>query len=509
MEERITVIETRGGFLNFIKKHDKTLLVVFAILTAAVYLANKYFFADTDVMWHYKAGEYIVKNMRIPNKDIFSWQLNLDWMAHEWLYEVFLYSIYSKLGINAARFGLPIFVATPPLIAYFYNKKKIDNQYIFIAFIIAMIVRSSSSMCIRPSEISIIFFIWSCILVWSDNKYRYIYFFICCMLSVNFHGGSIASLVILPLLCLVSDFLVDYWKDNNKDIIVGLKGNLCMFASGFLGSLINPYGIYIYKYAYQTFGYAAKHINEWKSLSFDVFSAILLVVVLLAMGRSHMLEKLDKRDIRKYIIACAFIVKGMDTGRIYYNATVVMMLIAYPCVEELLGCTYKQLLESKKLPWFVVVLTGCTCIVTFASLYIPKLFDNKGYIEYVNEQDKPAAGVAYIKNNELANKKIFNQYNISGFLIVNDVKVFIDARTDPYMKFFSNNDSLKDYFEMVDAKDKTLDEAWGELNQKYGFEYAFFHKETLIDRELIAALKNHNYELLFEDDSSAFFKIGE
>jgi|GEM_PF-5849030 hypothetical protein len=509
MEDKITVVEKKESLLEFIKKHDKTLLIVFTILTASMYAANKYFFMDTDIMWHYKAGEYIIKNMHIPDGDIFSWQQNLEWMAHEWLYEVFLYGIYSRLGINAAKFGLPIFMSIPALIAYFYNKKKIENPYIFVAFIIAMIAKSGSSTCVRPSEISIIFFIWACILVWGENKYKYIYFFICCMISVNFHGGSIASLVILPLLCLVSDLIVDYWKEDNKDILAGLKGNLYMFAAGFLGSLLNPYGIYIYKYAYQTFGYAANYISEWKSLEFDVFAAIILIVVLLAMGRSSMLEKLDKRDIRKYIIACAFIAKGMNTGRIYYNAVVVMMLIAYPCIEELLSYTYKKLLESNKLPWFIVVLAGCVCVLTFASLYVPKLFKNESYIEYAKKEHKSTPAIEYINSNGLGNRKIFNQYNISGFLILNDIKVFIDARTDPYMKFFSTNDSLKDYFEMVEAKNKTLGESWEELNKKYAFEYAIFEKEVLVDRELIEALKSRNYEVLFEDDNVAFFKIGE
>ena len=149
------------------------------------------------------------------------------------------------------------------------------------------------------------------------------------------------------------------------------------------------------------------------------------------------------------------------------------------------------------------------CVLTFASLYVPKLFKNESYIEYAKKEHKSTPAIEYINSNGLGNRKIFNQYNISGFLILNDIKVFIDARTDPYMKFFSTNDSLKDYFEMVEAKNKTLGESWEELNKKYAFEYAIFEKEVLVDRELIEALKSRNYEVLFEDDNVAFFKIGE
>ena len=509
MEDKITVIETRGGFLNFLKKHDKTLLIIFVILAFSAFTAKKWFFADTDVMWHYKAGEYLIKNRIIPHKDMFSWQLNLNWMAHEWLYEVFLYGIYSKLGINAAKIGLIIFLAIPPIISYFYNKKKIENPYLFLLFIMVLTSRSNRSACIRPSEVSIILWMIACMLMVSKNKYKNIYFFACCLLAVNLHGGSIASFIILPLFCVVSDFIVSYWKDDYKELLESVKENMYMLAAGFLGSLINPYGIFIYKYAYQPFGYAAEHILEWQPSAFDIFGGLVIIVVLISMGSSSMLRRLDNYDIRKYVVICAFMVKGMDVGRIYFNAVMAIMLCTYPCFEELLSITYKKLLDTKKLPLILVPLSVLTFFVTFTVLYLPDLLNNYSYLDYVRKEDKNTPLVDYIKNNGLENKKTFNPYGISGFLILNDVKVFIDARTDPYMEFFSDNDSLRDYFDSTEPEGMTAYEGWEKLNEKYKFEYAVFTKDNTKDRDLVDGLKNHNYELLFEDDNSAFFKIGE
>ena len=55
------------------------------------------FRVDGDVMWHFKTGEFIVNNGYVPKHDVFSWQEGLNWMCHEWLYDVILYLLYYNL----------------------------------------------------------------------------------------------------------------------------------------------------------------------------------------------------------------------------------------------------------------------------------------------------------------------------------------------------------------------------------------------------------------------------
>ena len=55
-----------------------------------------------DFWWHVKAGEYICKYYTVPTKDIFSWvrfEVEIPWIAHEWLSEVIFYGLFRFLGV--------------------------------------------------------------------------------------------------------------------------------------------------------------------------------------------------------------------------------------------------------------------------------------------------------------------------------------------------------------------------------------------------------------------------
>ena len=53
---------------------------------------------DPDFWWHLRAGQYIVENATIPHTDPFTFTAQgKEWIAHEWLSEVFMFGAY-RLG---------------------------------------------------------------------------------------------------------------------------------------------------------------------------------------------------------------------------------------------------------------------------------------------------------------------------------------------------------------------------------------------------------------------------
>lgn len=58
---------------------------VFFILEKTRYL----FVIDSDILWHIKTGDWILANGYVPKVDVFSWHEGLNWIPHEWLYDVF------------------------------------------------------------------------------------------------------------------------------------------------------------------------------------------------------------------------------------------------------------------------------------------------------------------------------------------------------------------------------------------------------------------------------------
>ena len=84
--------------------------------------------------------------------------------------------------------------------------------------------------------------------------------------------------------------------------------------------------------------------------------------------------------------------------------------------------------------------------------------------DYISEEDYPVQMVEYIKENmDYKNMRIYHEYDIGSYLLYNDIKVFIDSRSDLYMKEFNKgcnafNDALGmpyNYREVLDKYDFT------------------------------------------------------
>lgn len=484
--------------MNIRKKDVFLFLSVLSIILVAGILN---FRVDGDVMWHYKTGEYIVMNKSIPSQDIFSWQQGLSWMCHEWLYDVGLYFAYSNGGAFAARVSLTFAIALPLLISFFYNRKKVKNPYLYLIFIAALMTFWNSSNCARPSEFSIAFMLIAAIFIIDDLRYKNIAFFICCLLCANIHGGSIAQLLIIPFLCLFSDIIVYIKKKEPVDFSL-----LLTFGIGFLGTLINPYGIKIYKYTTNIFfgaDFINSHILEWQPNTITVITAVILFGLTLSLGGVREFRVFDKKAIRKYIIIFAFICQGLATKRMMFNATCILMIFAYEYFEKYIQTQFlgKRL---TKIPNIVIPLLGLAVITLFYGSV--NGYEKDTYIRLVEDSNPHfAEALNYAKDN--IDGRIYANYNSGGNMILHDIKTFVDPRCDPFMESFSDSSSLTDYFTFTDAKDSTRDVTWNILNEKYDFEYAVLDMKNQSDRELRQIFERSQNTVLFENEGASVFKL--
>ena len=497
----------------------KQIFVFLAILLIAVIGGILGYRLDGDVMWHFKTGEFIVTNRIIPHTDVFSWQQGLNWMCHEWLYDIVLFLFYSNFGETAVKGLLIIALLVPLFISYQYNKKYIKYPVLYLVYLIFIMAFWNNSYCARPGEFSIGILLIESILLLSDYKHRNILSFLLAILMVNIHGGSIAELLVLPLLLLISDIVSDLALD--KDVFKNIQTHVISFMCIFAGSLINPYGIRIYKYTIDNFmksGYINSHIQEWMPTTFVVLMAVFVVGMLLCMGADEKFKKFDKKALRTVILICAFTCEGMTIKRMYFPASCVLMVFGYQYLEKyldrLLNLTwnkyFKKPLIPKKLYKLIteigIVFTGCLTL-TCTVLYLGAADMHKSFIETVDEKYPEMKEISdYMKENKI-DGKIYNMYGDGGTLILHDIKTFVDPRCDPFMEGFSDTTSLYDYCVASDAKKTTKYEAFKEMSEKYDFEYALTNKSYPTDREVIKGLKDDDCEVLVENDKYALIKI--
>ncbi|WP_373262090.1 hypothetical protein [Hungatella hathewayi] len=483
-----------------IKKKD--ILIVLGLFAIILWAGILNFRIDGDIMWHYKTGEFIVQNQAIPTTDIFSWQQNLNWMCHEWLYDICLYLAYYNIGAFAVRTLLTLVISLPIIVSYIYNRRRINNPYLFLAFISFILTFWNSSSCARPSEFSIVFMLLSAIYIVENKKYKNLVFMISCILTANIHGGSIAQLLVLPVLCMISDFVAALIVKNK----IRFKEHIITFLFGFLGTLINPYGINIYKYTTNIFfgaDFINSHIQEWQSNTISVSTAVFLVGLVLVLGASQEFRLFKKIDLRKYIIMIGFLCQGLDTRRMMFNASCVLMLFSYPYLEEFFSGRLMKNIKFFVPKIFIPLMSLLVITLLYGSF---GTYERGEYIELVESKyEELTEAMHYIQENQLADKKIFANYNLGGNLILHDIKTFVDPRCDPFMEDFSDSTSLFDYFTYFDANDTTQYEAWEKLNDKYDFDYILLDLENHYDRELNQLFKYNNYKILYENEKSIIY----
>ena len=474
-----------------------------------------------SIMWHYKTGEFIVQNGFVTKKDVFSWQENLNWMCHEWLYDVGLYLLYSKFGERAIKLLPGFAMLIPLLVSFYYNRKNIKNSLLYIVFLTVLIAYWNSSNCARPSEFSIGIMLIMAIQLIENSKWKYISSLLLSILCVNIHGGSIAQLLVIPVLFIISDLLVALVKreSEKKNIIEHL---ICLVLMVF-GSLINPYGAQIYKYTLNIFmgaKYINSHIQEWKPMVIQMIPAIVILGSCLCMGANEKFKEFDKNTIRKIILICGFLCEGMLTIRMFFNASCILMVFGYEYIEDYLIRLYDKIKPKTKkynlrIPtkvkyifidsFLIIIFLTST---TFLLLYGRSSDPNKTLLMAVDEKDPYMKEVTdYIKENNM-DGRLFNAYGDGGPLILHDIKTFVDPRCDPFMEEFSSgNTSMYDYCVASDAKKTTKYLAWKEMQDKYKFDYGIFNKSMAVDRELIESLKLRENEVLVDNEGYTLINL--
>jgi len=91
---------------NILKRFKNIELTFSALVYLLLFIFLLYPYRDYDWGWHYRLGEYFIKNGKIMLSDQYSWTMSgYVWSNHEWLYQPFHYvffNTFSFLGMSIA-----------------------------------------------------------------------------------------------------------------------------------------------------------------------------------------------------------------------------------------------------------------------------------------------------------------------------------------------------------------------------------------------------------------------
>lgn len=407
--------------------NKKENLKLFILFFGFMFLASFMTSLGNDYFWHVKAGEYIVNNLKIPYHDVFSWYgitNNLYWISHEWLSEVVIY-LFKYIFKEFAPYIYCI--VTQGLITFFlykFNKEKFYNNKLFtIIWSVIGFLTFSRVMLPRPHMISYILLIFTFYLLFdcikNENSKRIYFLPLISILWASFHGGSSNMPYILSTIFIISGLFnfkisrLESTKYSKKTLIKLLIVTiLCILFVN-----INPHGIKMLTYPYENMKdtYMLETIIEWFPPTLNSLSDFTVWILIIATALILLLSKKKIKLIDLFIMG-SFLLLGLKSVKFAPFLYIAATFILPSYITK-----FDTPLNKQAMTIFL------STIILLTSIIIP--------LSYSRNQEEiiPQEIIDYIK--EKNPERLYNHYNYGGYLIYNDIKVFIDGRADMYSKY--------------------------------------------------------------------------
>lgn len=419
--------------------------------------------ADSDVLWSMATGRWITLYKAFPVVDSFSWTINgKEWLTHEWLYCISAYHMFSAwgtVGLFALSF-LPI-LGTIYFLYLIGKKCDINGSYAFLLTLtVGVLLLFKLCIPFRAYIFALSFFTILIYLMYfkEENKFDSIYYIILFAIWANFHISVCMGIGIL------------FIEMMRRALVFKKYAALMIFLASIMATLVNPYTYRIWTY----FGFTltsmgeSRAISEWQAPNFDnvnLLAAYLIMAASIILWQFHY-----RRDtgedflINTHLIDSACVLKASGGSNSLVGIWIKGLTFAQrnftndTCLLVLFWGFYTYSLYSIRMIFYTVILwiilagfyigknrkfdftlktywifTGLL-LATFAGNLLMSNPGEKSIFEY-NYELTPVAEVQFLKTNPSYQDHLFNDYVLGGFLIWNEIPVFIDARSDSYIKF--------------------------------------------------------------------------
>lgn len=487
---------------------SKTVWVFFYIFIFCMLLWNSFSCLDNDFGWHLKVGEEIIENHEIPRTEHFNYPLaGKKWVDHEWLIDAFSYFIFDSFGYLFLSFffaALIIFVLVLQkhfLQKYFLENIKADFWIMFFQFF--GIKASLPHMGVRMQEITVLLLFLLLFILYKfsiGKNYKILFFLIPLLIFwVNVHGGFLIALALLGFFVFIKTLenLIDKYglvpgikvsfKNRLEYRSIFIFSVFSFFA--FLATFINPYGwkLYEFLFGYKN-SYYLTNIAEWVPFYFFplpyyqiLYTAIVLSFVMVFLYMSLRKQSGEKKkyfikiDLWQLAITLLFVFLALKSRRhfpLLFIVSMPMLVMFY--IQQIASYFKDEIKDTQLVKFSKIVLILIFILASFKMLLNTKFnnypFDSKYYCD----RNYPCAALDFIRENDLTQKKLFNDYDWGGFMIwtMPEMKLFIDGRLPQFE--INGHTYLEEYHEFF-IKDKVKDK----LDQ-YGIDLVLLKERDLI-----------------------------
>lgn len=476
-------------------------IIFLSIFIAVLSLGPRLLNMDGDIGRHLTIGEYILDNLVIPTKDIFSFSMQgLELTPHEWLAQILFAMFHRIADMNGVVMLSALIIAVTFTLVFRQSYQRSNMLLVSLGMCILGAAAASVHWLARPHLFTMLFTV-----IWTGElesfrrigRLRWWVLMVVMLAWVNIHGAFIAGFVIwgiyfleslLTLMARISILNQNDIKSNFRAICSTPTVKLLMVGLiSFFLTILNPVGWRIWE---TTLGflqnrYLVSHTFEYLPPNFHQTN---FWPFLIMIGGSILLLSLSirKKSIAFGLMLAIWTMMGLISAR---NISL-YAVIAAPILAEIASSFFRgnqqllrivdfdlrlRLVNSRLFGHFwpiaMVVVIG-VAVINGAYLGITSEYNK------FSEQVFPVKAIDWVSQQENLGS-VFNYFPWGGYLLYRmwpQELVFIDGQTDFY------GESLTRQYEQV----ITLSEGWREILNQYQISWVIMPAES----NLIKALRD-------------------
>jgi len=416
-----TIFETRRVFV-----------AVFAIGIFALAFRNA---TDPDLWWHLRTGQLILENHKLFHVDPYSFtKLGQPWVDHEWLSQILIYGLYRIGGWGGLIGAFAALIALAFFLAFLRSK---GQPYVAGTMTVWGAIAAVPSFGVRPQMFTL--FLASLLLFVlerSEERVRLLWSIPALMVFwVNLHAGYALGIAFLIVFLVGDAIALALGEGQERDVGGRLKTLTVVTAASIAVVPLNPYGLALYRYPFETLHSRAMlaYIGEWQSPDFHQAKYLAALGLMLAWLAVPILSPARLRSRELLLLAFTMAAALRSVRHIPIFA-----LVAAPLLSGILQARFDQTRSSPfnprlpltpmKLILNVLLLGG---FLGFATARVWSVVAKQG----ANEgKDFPSAAVRFLQAAQ-APAPLMNHYDWGGYFIWQlypQYRVYIDGRADLY-----------------------------------------------------------------------------
>lgn len=390
---------------------------------ALLLIAGNRLLADPDTYWQITIGRWIFDHRAVPVSDIYSFTMtDRPWISTQWLAQV----LYGQADAVGGWSGVVVLTALPIALTFAILARFLERRVGSIATMVLLSIAFAIALphlLARPHALALpVMVTWVAVLLSASERGEAPSFWLIALMALwaNLHGSFVFGLMLVAPIAL--DALVNAGTPFRKDLALRWAG---FGVAALAASCLTPYGWNSLLAAQNilSLGEALSIIREWAPAnfsSFGLFEACILGGLALALFTGVTFPPVRILILLGLLHMALTHVRNADVF-----ALITPMVLAAPLAarfKNLRDASQGAAFSSRMLVLPAIVAAILTATIPTLTNYAP------------NSWISPSAAVSILKSYNA--KRVFNDYDLGGYLIWRGVPTYIDGRTELFGEDF-------------------------------------------------------------------------